>query len=327
MIEMQNTQEQTEERTQEQTQNHARRLESPRILIVGCGDVGLRCARLLVPRFRVFALVRNTAQHAALRAAGVVPVPGDLDDPASLVRLAGLAPLVLHLAPPPDRGMRDTRMRNLLPRLAGVKRLVYVSTSGVYGDCQGEHIDETRAVAPRNARAYRRVDAERRLRRWARTSGAHVAIVRAPGIYGADRLPLARLAAGTPVLAAADDVYTNHIHADDLARIVIAALFHGAPQRVYHASDDSELKMADWFDQVARAFDLPTPPRLPRVELEARLGATHAQLLSFMQESRRLDNRRIHGELGVRLTYPTTASGVKAAQRTIKSTLRQTETR
>lgn len=288
-------------------------LERPRILIVGCGDVGLRCARLLAARFRVFALVRGAdgERHALLRAAGVIPVPGDLDDPLSLHRIAGLAPWVLHLAPPQDRGMRDTRMRNLLPRLGAVERLVYVSTSGVYGDCQGEFIDETREVAPRNARALRRVDAERRLRRWARGTQCTVSIVRAPGIYGENRLPLARLAKGTPVLAAADDVHTNHIHADDLARIVVAALFHGSPQRVYHASDDSNLKMADWFDQVARVFDLPSPPRLPRAELETAL-ADQPMLLSFMRESRRLANQRIKGELAVRLAYPTTAAGLAA---------------
>ncbi len=283
----------------------------PRILIVGCGDVGLRIVDLLHSRYRVFALIRDPARAGRLRAAGAVPVAGDLDDAASLYRLAGLADHVLHLAPPQNHGSRDERMRTLLPRLGQPRSLTYVSTSGVYGDCQGALIDETRRVAPHNARALRRVDAEQTLRRWGRQQQVRVAIVRAPGIYAADRLPLARLAAGTPALDEHDDVYTNHIHADDLARIVVAAMLHAGPQRIYHGSDDSELKMADYFDQVATAFQLPKPQRLPRSDVAARVSP---QLLSFMSESRRLDNRRL-SELGLVLRYPTTAAGIAAAHR------------
>lgn len=303
------------------TASHRPALARPRVLIVGCGDVGLRIIPLLRTHFRVFALTRDPSRCALLRAAGAIPVQGDLDRPASLWRLAGLAGKVLHLAPPPNAGMRDTRMRTLLPLLGPVERLVYVSTSGVYGDCDGARFDETRSVAATTApalqggkgptaRAIRRIDAEQVLRRWARRSGARVSILRTPGIYAADRLPLQRLLAGTPALSEADDVYTNHVHADDLARMVVAALFKGGPQRVYHASDDSELKMGDYFDQVAQHFDLPPAPRLPRSELSTQVSH---QLLSFMSESRRLINTRVKTELGVRLRYPTTEAGVAAA--------------
>jgi len=314
------------------TASYRHAFAQPRVLIVGCGDVGLRIIPLLRAHFRVFALARDPLRFGLLRDAGAVPVPGDLDRPASLWRLTGLAGKVLHLAPPPNAGSRDTRMRHLLPLLGPVERLVYVSTSGVYGDCGGARFDETRPVAVSpvqtaahhsatpagqgqtapapTARAIRRIDAEQVLRRWARQSGTRVSILRAPGIYAADRLPLQRLLAGTPALIEQDDVHTNHVHADDLARMVVAALFKAGPQRVYHASDDSELKMGDYFDQVARHFDLPQAPRLPRAELAARVSP---QLLSFMSESRRLINTRVKAELGVRLRYPTTETGVAAA--------------
>lgn len=283
------------------------KFSQPRVLIVGCGDVGMRLLPLLTPHFRVFATTSQPERRAELRAAGAVPLVADLDHPASLRRLAGLAPWVVHLAPPPAEGALDRRTRNLTAILPERGRLVYVSTTGVYGDCGGARFDESRPVAPRNPRALRRVDAERTLRRWARGSGAALSILRVPGIYAADRLPLKRLQQGTPALIAADDVYTNHIHADDLAAIIARALFRALPNRVYHAVDDSEMKMAEYFDAVADAHRLPRPPRLPRAEL--RQAVTPA-LLSFMSESRRLRNGRIKRELGVRLRYPTVASAL-----------------
>ena len=262
---------------------------------------------LLVDRFRVFALTRDTDRIAGLRRAGAIPVHGDLDDPASLFRLAGLATIVVHLAPPSATGRLDSRTRRLVAALGRVERMVYVSTSGVYGDCQGEEIAETRRVAPATARAARRVDAEQVLRNWARESSARLTILRVPGIYAKDRLPLVRIAAQTPALAASEDVFTNHIHADDLARILVAAVLRGAPQRVIHAVDDSVIKMGDWFDLVADAHALPRPPRVSREELATRLAPN---LLSFMSESRRLSNARMKAELGVTLAYPTVADGL-----------------
>ena len=281
----------------------------PRLLILGCGDVGMRLLPLLRARFRVFAVTSQPARCAQLRAAGAVPIVANLDDRASLRRLAGLASMVVHLAPPLSSGLLDRRTRNLGAILPEHARLVYVSTSGVYGDCGGAIVAETRPVAPANARARRRVDAERVLREWGARRGASVAILRVPGIYADERLPLKRLREGTPALAAADDVYTNHIHADDLARIIERALWRGRPGRVYHASDDSVLKMAEYFDAVADTFGLPRAPRLPRAELQQ---VVTPMLLSFMSESRRMDNARIKRELGVRLRYPRVADALQA---------------
>ena len=287
----------------------------PALLIVGCGDVGLRVAKLLRPRWRLIALTSSPQRIAALRAAGAVPLIGNLDDAATLARLAGLADAVLHLAPPPGEGDADPRTLNLLRALARqgrVRRIVYASTSGVYGDCAGARFDETRAVNPTNARARRRVDAEQRLRWFGRAFAARVTLLRIPGIYAQGRDggdPRVRVARGTPVLAAADDVFTNHIHADDLARACVAALMRGAPQRVLHICDDSELKMGDYFDLAADLAGLARPPRITREQAAAQMSPMQ---LSFMSESRRLDNRRMKAELRLRLRYPSVADGLRA---------------
>jgi nucleoside-diphosphate-sugar epimerase len=286
------------------------RFARPRLLIVGCGDVGMRLLPLLRERFRVFALTSQPARRAELRAAGAVPIVADLDRPQTLQRLAGLARWVVHLAPPPRQGALDLRTRNLTAILPEGARVVYISTSGVYGDRGGAIIDETAARAPRNARARRRVDAEQVLRAWAVAAGGSVAILRAPGIYAPERLPLERLRQGTPALAPQDDVYTNHIHADDLARLALLALFRARPGRAYNASDDTHMKMGDYFDLVADVFGLPRAPRLPRAELELAVSPVQ---LSFMAESRRLDNRRIKRELRARLRHPRVEDTVAAA--------------
>ena len=283
------------------------KLKRPRLLILGCGDVGMRLLPLVRTRFRVFAVTSKPQRRAELRAAGAVPLLANLDQPDSLQRLAGLAHYVVHLAPPQPDGLLDRRTRSLCAILPEGARLVYVSTTGVYGDCAGALVDETRTVAPHNARAQRRVDAERVLRAWAVRAGASLAILRVPGIYARERLPLRRLEQGTPALLAQDDVYTNHIHADDLARIVALALFRALPGRIYHAVDDTHMKMADYFDTVADAFDMPRPPRVAREQLASAVSPI---LLSFMSESRRMSNTRIKQELGVRLRFPQVAPAV-----------------
>ena len=299
---------------------HRSAFHRPRLLIVGCGDVGMRVLPLLAGRFRVFALTSQLDRCAELRAAGAVPLVADLDRPETLGRLNRLADWVLHLAPPQPDGVEDRRTRHLVAALGKVERLVYVSTTGVYGDCGGELVMESRPVAPKNGRARRRVDAERVLRAWALAVGARLAILRAPGIYAAERLPVKRLELGTPALRCEDDVYTNHIHADDLARIAVQALLRARGGRVVHAVDDTRMKMADYFDAVADAFQLPRAPRLPRAELQAVVSPT---LLSYMSESRRLDNTRLKRELRARLRYPDVAVALEGFARVQSRSLKE----
>jgi nucleoside-diphosphate-sugar epimerase len=267
-----------------------------RLLIAGCGDIARRALPQLASRFEIRILSRSSGL--------------DLDRPECLGSLDS-AHAILHCVPPPRTGSTDTRTANLLTALDSKRilptRLVYISTSGVYGDCGGAVVDESRAVNPLNARAKRRADAEERLALWCSSRRVALVVLRAPGIYAADRLPLERLRAGTPVLRDADDVYTNHIHAEDLSACCLRALEEDAPAGIYNASDDTRLKMGAWFDLVADHAGLPHPPRIPRGEAAGRLPP---ELLSFMNESRQLDNRRLKQVLGVRLRFPTVREGL-----------------
>jgi nucleoside-diphosphate-sugar epimerase len=275
-------------------------------LLVGCGDVALRAAEHLRGRARIYGLARRPEQHERLRTHGVVPIGGDLDAAPSLDRLRTAPFAVVHAAPPPSEGSDDPRTVHLLSALGMARilprRLVYISTSGVYGDCAGARIDESRPRRARSPRAVRRVAAEDRLREWGGRNGVAVTILRAPGIYAEQRLPLDRIREGTPVLRPEDDVYTNHVHADDLARAVVAALFRGRANRAYNVTDDAEMKMGSWFDAVADAHRLPRPPKISWEEAETRIAP---MLLSFMSESRRLANRRLKRELRFALRHPT----------------------
>ena len=277
----------------------------------------MRVGRELQGRVRLLGLTSSPDRMGPLRAAGITPLPGNLDHPATLARLSGLATRIVHLAPPPGEGnaqwwrdLRTAALLRALRRRSPPASVVYGSTSGVYGDCGGDWVTESRPPRPRTPRAQRRADAEKAVRHYGRAAHVRASILRIPGIYAPDReggTPRERLLKGTPVLEARDDVYTNHIHADDLARAVIAALWRGKPQRVYNTSDDTELKMGDYFDLAADLYGLPRPPRVPRNTAQDELPL---MLLSFMSESRRLDNRRLKRELKLVLRHPTVATGL-----------------
>ena len=286
-----------------------------RLLIIGCGDVVRRALPWLTRRYRVYATVRRTEDAPALRALGVTPLLADLDRPESLRRLAGIGELLLHSAPPTDRGEEDNRTRRLLAALETrgslPRRGVYISTTGIYGDCAGAEADETRTPAPKSARGRRRLHAESLLRAWGARRGVGIALLRAPGIYAADRLPTARIGRGDPVLRPLDDVHTNHIHAEDLAKIASLALSRGRPNRALNAVDDTRLTMGDWFDKVADTLGLPRPPRVSR---EDAMRILSPMTLSFMGESRVLANRRLKRELRYRFLYPDVDAGLAAAK-------------
>jgi nucleoside-diphosphate-sugar epimerase len=306
-----------------------------KLLVIGAGDIGRRVIACAGSQVKVTALTSTPASRAPLHRLGARPILANLDQPHSLRRLSHDWDALLHCAPPPAHGTRDTRTRNILRALRQTdhkqsslargpletrparrrRTLVYLSTSGVYGDCGGARISESRPLHPHNARAVRRVDAERALIRQARRGMFRLIILRVPGIYSETRLPLARLRAGTPALTMQDDVYTSHIHAADLAALAIAALARLARRRqprvrIYHASDDSEIRMGDYFDLAADTFGLPRPPRLPLIDIAQ---AVSPALLSFMRESRRLDNRRLKRELPITWFAPTVAAGIAKA--------------
>lgn len=291
------------------------RFRRSRLLIVGCGDIGLRVAALLAGKLTVRALSSQRVRVPVLRAAGTTPLWGNLDRPQSLRRLAGLAQRVLHLAPPAAVGSTDERtgaVLHALRRRGAPAALVYASTSGVYGDCGGAWVHEGQALSPTTPRAQRRADAEARVQFFGRSAGVRTTVLRVPGIYAPNReggTPIERLRKATPVLDAQDDVFTNHIHADDLARACVLALWRGKPQRAYNVNDDANLKMGDYFDAAAALYGLPLPPRISRARAELEMGAMQ---LSFMSESRRMVNARMKHELGLRLHFVSVLDGLAA---------------
>jgi nucleoside-diphosphate-sugar epimerase len=227
--------------------------------------------------------------------------------------LAGIATHVVHMAPPPLEGHTDPRTRALVLalRLRSLPSvLVYGSTTGVYGDCAGEWIDETRRLQPLSARAQRRVDAQEWVNFLGKSGYPRTQVLRIPGIYALDReggTPLERLLRGTPVLQAQEDVYTNHIHADDLARATVLAMWRGKPLRAMNVCDQADMKMGDYMDSVAAMWELAKPPRISREQAQLQLSP---MVMSFLNESRRIRAYRMTQELRLRLKYPTVMDGL-----------------
>ena len=297
------------------------RFRKTRLLIVGCGDVGLRVANHLNGRLRLFGTTRSSTKKANISANNAQPLVLDLTNPMAVLRAARLSTRIIMLAPPPNLGPSDPHSKQLLHAICKVHaqrkitgalpakpRVVYVSTTGVYGDTGGVLIDETAPLNPTTDRAKRRVSGENFWRVAARKNQITITVLRAPGIYALERLPIDRLKAQTPALIDTEDVYTNHIHADDLARLCIrsALLADGKlAHRVFNAVDQSHLKMGDYFDLVANHFSLARPPRLPREQLALQVST---MMLSFMSESRNINGERVLRDFAMQLRYRTVAS-------------------
>ncbi len=281
--------------------------------IIGCGDIGQRTAKLWIARHgTVSALVRSMQP---LTHPGITLVKGDLDDANSLTHLSLQNALLFYFAPPPNHGATDPRLRNMLavitPENQPIK-IVYISTSGVYGDCQGDWVTEDTPTHPRSERGRRRLDAEMALQDWQRSTGVPVIILRVPGIYGPGRLPIDRIKQGVPVVREEEAPYSNRIHADDLARICIAAAqcSHSCETaQIYNVSDGNPSSMTDYFNKTADLLGLPRPPTVSMAEARTQLTAG---MLSFLDESRRIDNRKMREELDVELLYPTLETGLPA---------------
>ena len=283
------------------------------VLIVGCGYIGRRvAARLQARGTAVTGLVRSAAAARSLHEQAIRVLQVDLDTPGTRAFPADGFADIFYFAPPPPQGETDARMAAFLQALdTGVlpRRIVYISTSAVYGDCQGRWITEAEPVNPATARGQRRLDAENRLCTWAQARGVEWIILRVPGIYGPGKLPLARLRAGTPVLREADAPYTNRIHGDDLAAICVAAMDSPQANTVYNVSDGHPSNMTDYFFRVADAAGLARPPAVARAEAERVFTPG---MLSFLQDSRRMDNEKLLTELGIRLQYPDLDAGLKS---------------
>jgi nucleoside-diphosphate-sugar epimerase len=271
---------------------------SARYLVVGCGYVGLRLARALLPRGPVVGITASEESAARVESQGIDACAWNLDDAdAAVPRRAGTPSVVYYLVPPPTSGTTDPRVKRFLARLpAPPARVVYVSTTGVYGDAQGAVVDEDSPLNPGTDRAARRVDAEHSVRTWCTRQGVAWTILRVPGIYGPGRLPIERLKRGEPMIRHSEAGYSSRIHVDDL---VNACLLTGsaprAAERVYNVTDGNPASMTEYFERVATLAGLPPPRLVTRAEAEQVLSPG---LLSYLAESRRVDSRRIREELG-----------------------------
>jgi len=283
------------------------------IFIVGCGYVGQRLAhQYLAQGDRVSALSHTSTNQATLQDRGINVLAGDLDTPASLPELPIQNSLLFYLAPPPPQGTKDTRILHLLEQLTGnhmPRKIVLISTTSVYGDCQGAWITEEQPLNPQVDRAKRRVDAEQCLRKWANEQAVPFVILRVPGIYGAGRLPRRRLEQGLPMLDESIAPYSNRIHVDDLVQACMAAGSDaGRVGEVYHVSDGNPTTMTDYFNHVAEVLGLPRPPCIDAQQAQTSLSP---EMRSYLAESKRLDIRKMREELKVLPQYPNLATGLQ----------------
>ena len=285
-----------------------------RVFIVGCGDIGLRVARLWGGEGAlVGALARSPESARRLEGMGIAAVKGDLDEPGTLVGLPVQGTLSYYLAPPPERGDKDPRMRAFLdciPPGEEPEKIVYMSTTAVYGDLHGEWATEETPPAPAAARGRRRLDAEQAVLSWGRLRGIPAVILRVAGIYGPGRLPVDKVRKRTPVLAGSESPFSNRIHADDLARICVAAAKRGRGGGIYNVSDGRPGTINQYYCAIADMLGVPRPPEVTMSE--ARRVMSEA-MLSYLSESKRVDNRKMREELGVELLYPDLVSGLAAS--------------
>ncbi|MTW19681.1 SDR family oxidoreductase [Allochromatium palmeri] len=282
-------------------------------VIAGCGYVGERLARQSLDRGEsVLGLVQSQSGLERLAAAGITAARHDLAGTESMpCSLAGTR--LFHLIPPPAQGREDLHTQRLIETFdqAGhPRRLVYISTTGVYGDCGGAWVDEDWPTRPTLERSLRRLDAEERLRRWSQEQGGELIVLRVAGIYGPGRLPLERLRRGLPLVRPEEAPYSNRIHVDDLVAICLAAMERGRHGAIFNVSDGHPSTMTEYFLQLAEAAGLPRPPLVTMAEASAHLSEG---MMGYMSESRRLSNRRVREELGVECRYPTLTEGLAQA--------------
>jgi nucleoside-diphosphate-sugar epimerase len=283
------------------------------VFIVGCGDIGRRVAlQYLEAGAAVSALIRSPEKAAALEALGIRTMVADLDDPATLTGLPTAGAILFYFAPPPGGGHLDPRVLNFCTAIAtGAEpaRVIYMSTSGVYGDCGDAVVTEETPANPQTARGKRRLDAETVFREWGHERGVPVIILRVTGIYGPGRLPVSQITSGQPVLDERIANLTNRIHADDLARVCLAAAERAENGDIFNVSDGHPGTMTEYFNAAADFLGLPRPRQVSREEAQQVMSPL---MLSYVSESRRMDNRKMLEKLGITLRYPTLTEGIKA---------------
>jgi nucleoside-diphosphate-sugar epimerase len=275
-------------------------------LVIGCGYLGRRvAASWRAAGHRVFATARGTGRGGELRRLGLEPVVCDVLDPASLRALPAASSVCYCVGfdRAAGRTMRQVYvdgLANVLDALRPPERFVYVSSTGVYGQNQGEAVDERAATEPAEESGQVVLAAERLLR-----TRRPVVVLRFAGIYGPGRLLRSRgLLAGEPI-AGDPERWLNLIHVDDGAAAVVAADERGRPGEVYNVCDDEPVRRRDFYSLLARLLGTPEPRFVP-----PEPGAPPPP---HERTNRRIFNQRLHEDLRVKLCYPSYREGLPAS--------------
>jgi nucleoside-diphosphate-sugar epimerase len=286
-----------------------------KIVIAGCGYVGSRVARIWkAAGAEVTCLVRSHDHQCALEAEGFSARSCSFDDPGDLPGLDLAGSTLYYLVPPPGGGIADTRARNFCAALKPdhlPSRIIYMSATSVYSETSGGIITEESHVEPQSAMGKRRLDAEAAFCEYGAANGVPVIILRVSGIYGPGRLPLMQISQGQPLLREEESGPSNRIHADDLAAICIAAAERGHAGDIFNVSDGHPSSMTSYFNACA---DLLGYPRQPQVTMEEARQVMSPLMLSYVTESRIVDNTRMLSDLGITLKYPTMMEGLQACR-------------
>jgi nucleoside-diphosphate-sugar epimerase len=285
----------------------------PYALVVGCGYVGRRLVARLRPHFDITAIVRTPASLASLEQDSVSAMLLDLDRVRTAVRLPERLDqeVIFYLVPPPGTGESDRRLDRFLQLPAVPPRtFVYLSTTGVYGDANGELVDESTPVQPQSDRARRRVSAEEMTRVWCNERHVRRVVLRVPGIYGPDRLPVERLLRREPMVSRLDAGISNRIHDDDLVEACIRSVANPEARGIYNVTDGNSCSSTEFAEKVAEIAGLPAPPEVSMEEAQLTFSP---ERLSFINESRRVSNERMLKHLGVRLKFADIDAGIRAS--------------
>ena len=270
--------------------------------IIGCGDIGRRVATLYNDQ-NIYGVVRSQNSVDHCQSTNINASQIDLDTSYTLPHEQFNNANVFYFAPPPPTGQNDPRLKAFLNAVGNrAKRIVLISTTGVYGDSKGKWIDEKTPTQPKADRAYRRLSAEQSLLAWAKKYNKEFIILRVPGIYAQDRLPLSRLKKGLAVVNINEAGWTNRIHADDLAQACKAAMRCEKANQIINISDGNPSSMTDYFNQVADYANLERPPQISMKEAEAILSDG---MVSYLKESRKISNDKMLRLLKIDLKYPT----------------------
>ncbi|MCW8930583.1 MAG: NAD-dependent epimerase/dehydratase family protein [Gammaproteobacteria bacterium] len=288
--------------------------------IVGCGYLGRKLLNELLLRNlfvadKITTLVKTQSSQEHCAQTGVHSIAYDMDDcesqlPDSIVIDQSL---IYYFAPPPSHGEKDSRAKNFLKQLSQKEahqqpsKIVLISTTGVYGNCHGQWVDENTPVNPGVDRARRRFDAEQQFQHYSQKFNIPLVILRVSGIYGPEKMPLKRIQAQTPIVREEDSPFSNRIHADDLLEVCLIAGLSNEIEGIYNCADGHPTTMYDYFMKVAQANHLPEPPTISLEQAKTQLSAG---MLSYMEESRRIDNQKLLTDFKISLKYPDLNKGL-----------------